>query len=160
MNQKVADNAPDFLTIYGSFVAVTSILWFGHTIYTNTSIPKERQLRRIQGMHSPSARRDRLLTLRTVLAGQLYPDHTRFYVTTTQCIHPGPYSWRAINATSSWCATVSGYDASDQHHRLEDAFVCAMTADQALKELESRPRDMLKVREEEATRKEGDGRLD
>jgi hypothetical protein len=50
---KVADNAPDFLTIYGSFVTVTGILWLVHTIYLRTSIPKDRQLRRIQGTHSP-----------------------------------------------------------------------------------------------------------
>jgi RNA polymerase-binding transcription factor DksA len=55
---------------------------------------------------------------------------------------------------------VSGYDTSHQHHRLEDAFICDRTADRATQELERGLQDMLRAREEQATRKKVDGRLD
>jgi hypothetical protein len=48
-NKQIANHSPDFLTIYGCFVAVTGVLWLGHTIYLHTNIPRNRRLRRVEG---------------------------------------------------------------------------------------------------------------
>ena len=144
-HKQVANHYPDFLTIYGCSVAVTGVLWLGHTIYLRTSIPRERRIRRIEGTCDVHIC-DALLTLYAVLASKLYPDHTRFEVMTKRFLHIGPFSWRSINATSSWCARVTGYDTSGKLDRLEQAFVCDMPADQALQELERRLQDMLSAR--------------
>jgi hypothetical protein len=87
-----------------------------------------------------------MLTLYAGLASKLYPDHTQFEVMTKRFLHSGPRSWHAINATNSWCATLSAYDTSGALDSLVEAFVCDMTAEQALQELEHRLQELVYAR--------------